>query len=447
MTHDVLRRPAAAVDVVVIGAGHSGLAMSHALSQRSIDHVVLERGEVANAWRHERWDSLRLLTPNWQSRLPGYRWQTDDPDGFMTMPEVIEFIAGYASAIDAPVRTHTTVTSVTASAGGYRVVTDGGDWECRSVVLASGAHNIPIVPAVAATLPASVATWTAKDYRNPGQLDARGVLIVGASATGLQLADEISGSGREVTLAVGEHIRMPRTYRGRDIQWWLDALGILDERHDEVEAIARARNIPSPQLVGTPERATLDLNALTARGVTLVGRLVGANGAKLQFSGSLRNHCAMADLKLTRLLGRIDEWIDGKGLQGESLPEAERPAATKVDDSPRLGLDLERERFGTVIWATGFRPDHSWLHVPALDRKGRLRHEGGVVDVPGLYALGLNFMRRRKSSFIHGAEDDVRDIATHLVAYLQQRKSMRADAPDTMARSQDPVVGSQPLIV
>ena len=445
MTDGVLRRPAAAVDVVVIGAGHSGLAMSHALSQRSIDHVVLERGEIANSWRHERWDSLRLLTPNWQSRLPGYRWQGADPDGFMTMPEVIEFIAGYASEIDAPVRTHTTVTSVTASAGGYRVVTDRGDWQCRVVVLASGAHNVPIVPAVAAALPASVATWTAKDYRNPEQLDARGVFIVGASATGLQLADEICRSGREVTLAVGEHIRMPRTYRGRDIQWWLDALGILDERHDEVEAIERARNIPSPQLVGTPERATLDLNALTARGVTLVGRLVGANGGKLQFSGSLRNHCAMADLKLVRLLGRIDDWIDEKGLRAE-VPEGERPAATRVEDSPRLGLDLERERFGTVIWATGFRPDHSWLQVPALDRKGRLRHEGGVVDALGLYALGLNFMRRRKSSFIHGAEDDVRDIATHLVTYLKQRKSVHADAPDAVARSQDPVVGSRPLI-
>jgi putative flavoprotein involved in K+ transport len=447
MTQDVLRHPAAAVDVVVIGAGHSGLAMSHALSQRSIDHVVLERGEIANSWRHERWDSLRLLTPNWQSQLPGYRWQTDDPDGFMTMREVIEFVAGYASAINAPVRTETTVTSVTASGDGYRVTTDRGDWQCRSVVLASGAHDIPNVPAVAAALPKSVATWTAKDYRNPEQLDARGVLIVGASATGLQLADEICRSGRAVTLAVGEHIRLPRTYRGRDIQWWLDALGILDERHDEVPDIARARNLPSPQLVGTPERATLDLNALTARGVTLVGRLVGANGGKLQFSGSLRAHCAMADLKLTRLLGRIDEWIDGKALQGEALPEGQRPAATRVEDSPRLGLDLERERFGTVIWATGFRPDHSWLHVPALDRKGRLRHDGGVVDVPGLYALGLNFMRRRKSSFMHGAEDDVRDIATHLVAYLQQRNSVRADAPDAMTRSQDPVVGSQPLIV
>jgi putative flavoprotein involved in K+ transport len=444
MTHDVLRRPAVAVDVVVIGAGHSGLAMSHALSQRSIDHVVLERGEVANSWRHERWDSLRLLTPNWQSCLPGYRWQTEDPDGFMTMPEVIEFISGYACAIDAPVRTDTTVASVSASDGGYRVATDRGDWQCRAVVLASGAHNIPNVPAAAAELPASVATWTAKDYRNPEQLDARRVLVVGASATGLQLADEISRSGREVTLAVGEHIRMLRTYRGRDIQWWMDVLGILDERHDEVEDIRRARNIPSPQLVGTPERATLDLNALTARGVKLVGRVVGANGGKLQFSGSLRNQCAMADLKLTRLLGRIDEWIEGKSLQGE-VPEGERPTATRVEDSPRLGLDLERERFGSVIWATGFRPDHSWLQVPALDGKGRLRHDGGVVDAPGVYALGLNFMRRRKSSFIHGAEDDVRDIAAHLAGYMGQHASVRADVPETIARPQDRAVGSESL--
>jgi putative flavoprotein involved in K+ transport len=270
------------------------------------------------------------------------------------------------------------------------------------------------------------------------------VLIVGASATGLQLADEISRSGREVTLAVGEHIRMPRTYRGRDIQWWLDVVGILDERHDEVEDIKRARNIPSPQLVGTPERATLDLNALTTRGVKLVGRVVGANGGKLQFSGSLRNHCAMADLKLTRLLGRIDEWIDGKGLHGE-VPEGERHAATRVEDSPRLGLDLEREQFGSVIWATGFRPDHSWLHVAAFDRKGRLRHDGGVVDAPGLYALGLNFMRRRKSSFIHGAEDDVRDIVAHLATYLRQGASLRVDVPETVVRPPQPAVGSESL--
>jgi putative flavoprotein involved in K+ transport len=218
---------------------------------------------------------------------------------------------------------------------------------------------------------------------------------------------------------------MPRVYRGRDIQWWLDAVGILDERYDEVEDINRARNIPSPQLAGTPERATLDLNALTSRGVDMVGRLVGANGSKLQFSGSLRNHCAMADLKLGRMIERIDAWIEqnghGSDKSSEEVSAPERYTATRVEESPRLGIDLIREKIGTVIWATGFRPDYQWLQVPVLDRKGRLRHEGGVVDAPGLYALGLNFMRRRKSSFIHGTEDDVCDLGAHLITYLRQK--------------------------
>ena len=413
------RRPRAGiVDVVVIGAGHAGLAMSRYLSGASIDHVVLERGEIANAWRHDRWDSLRLLTPNWQSRLPGYRYTGSDPDGYMTMPEVVGFIRTYARLIDAPVRTGTTVTSVTGSDGGYRVVTDRGQWQCRAVVVASGAHSIPAVPPVAALLPASLRTLTAKDYRNPGQLDDAGVLVVGASATGLQLADEIRRSGRAVTLAVGEHIRMPRVYRGLDIQWWLDALGILDERYDQVDDLVRARRVPSPQLVGTPARATLDLNALTARGVRMVGRLVGINDGKAQFSGSLRNHCAMADLKLGRLLERIDAWGERSG-KGSEVAAPERFAPTRVEETPCLSLDLSGGRVGTVIWATGFRPDYGWLHLPVFDRKGRLRHDGGVVDAPGLYALGLNFMRRRKSSFMHGAEDDVRELGAHLADFLR----------------------------
>src|SRR5690606_8724253 len=310
MIHAVTKgqRVAGAVDVVVIGAGHSGLAMSRSLAGLGIDHVVLERGEIANSWRRERWDSLRLLTPNWQSRLPGHRYNGPDPDGYMTMPEVVAFIDEYARITGAPVRTGTAVTSLTAEARGYRVATTRGDWRCRAVVLASGAHNIPEIPRVAQDLPPSIRTLTPKDYRNPDQLEDRGVLIVGASATGLQLADEIQRSGRPVTLAVGEHIRMPRVYRGLDIQWWLDAVGILDERYDEVDDIARARRVPSPQLVGSPERATLDLNALIARGVEIVGRLVGVSGGKAQFSGSLRNHCAMADLKLNRLLERFDKW-------------------------------------------------------------------------------------------------------------------------------------------
>ncbi|HSN70965.1 MAG TPA: NAD(P)-binding domain-containing protein [Steroidobacteraceae bacterium] len=412
------RSVARSTDVVVIGAGHSGLAMSFSLSQRSIDHVVLERGVVANAWRHERWDSLRLLTPNWQTRLPGRTYGGTDPDGYMTMPELIEFLDGYAASVGAPVRAHTTVTSVTADGQGYRVMTDRGTWRCRAVVLANGAHGLPHVPRFADSLPPSVASLTPKQYRNPNQLDDRPVLVVGASATGVQIADEIQRSGRQVTLAVGEHIRMLRSWGGRDIQWWLDALGVLDERYDEVDDIVRVRRIPSPQLVGTPERSTLDLNALSDRGVELVGRLVGVVEGRAQFSGSLPNHCSMADLKLARLLDRIDDWSQQRGIDGE-LPGSRRPAPTRTPASPRVGLDFAKERIGTVIWATGFRPDYGWLDVPAFDRKGRLRHDGGVVCLPGLYVLGLNFMRRRKSSFIHGAEDDVRDLTAHLHQYLR----------------------------
>ncbi|HET9864060.1 MAG TPA: NAD(P)-binding domain-containing protein [Steroidobacteraceae bacterium] len=407
-------------DVIVIGAGHSGLAMSAWLSAHAIDHVVFERGEIANAWRHERWDSLRLLTPNWQCRLPDYRYEGDDPDGFMAMPEVIQFITRYARFIGAPVRTGTAVRAVRQDGDGFRVRTDLREWRCRAVVMAGGAHGIPNVPALAAKLPASLFALTPKDYRNPGQLADAGVLVVGASATGLQLADEIRASGRQVTLAVGEHIRLPRTYRGRDIQWWLDAAGILDQRFDEVDDLVRARRIPSPQLIGTPERATLDLNALTARGVRIVGRLVGFDGARAHFSGSLRNECAMADLKLDRLLGNLDSLAAGSTF-GARIPAAERFAATRVEANPPLDMDVQAERIRTVIWATGFRPDFSWLQAPAFDHKGRLRHHGGIVQVPGLYVLGLNFMRRRKSSFIHGAEDDVRELGEHLVAWLKLR--------------------------
>jgi putative flavoprotein involved in K+ transport len=406
---------------VVIGAGHAGLAMSRCLAERGLDHVVLERGEVANAWRTERWDSLRLLTPNWQSRLPGLHPDFGhggvDPDGFRTMPEVIDLIEGYAHAISAPVRTHTRVTSVQRSDAGYLARTDGGDWHARCVVLASGACNIACVPRLAEAVPPAIRALTPMTYRNPEQLEAGGVLVVGASATGIQLADEIHRSGRPVTLAVGEHIRAPRTYRGRDIQWWMDAAGVLDQRYDEVDDIDRARRVPSLQLVGSPARAMLDLNALREMGVRLVGRLAGLADGRLQFSGSLANQCALSDLKLGRLLDAVDRWATEHGLDGEVEPP-HRFAPTRVDESPTLTLDLARSGIRTIVWATGFRPDHSWLEVPVIDRKGRLRHDGGVTPSPGLYVMGLPFLRRRKSALIDGAGDDARDLSAHLAAYL-----------------------------
>jgi putative flavoprotein involved in K+ transport len=395
--------------------------MSRCLADLSIDHVILERGEVANSWKRERWDSLRLLTPNWQSRLPGYGYEGDDPDGFRTMPETIAFLERYADGIAAPVRTHTRVTSVSPAGDGYAIATSEGDWQCLTVVLATGACNLPQVPAVAEAFPRTMAALTPTSYRNPAELEEGGVLVVGASASGTQIADEIQRSGRPVTLAVGEHVRVPRVYRGRDIEWWMDAAGVLDERYDEVDDIVRARNVPSLQLAGTPERRTVDLNALTRIGVKLVGRLVGAHDGRAQFSGSLRNECALADLKMNRLLDRIDEWAAGNGLDGEAEPR-HRFEPTEIETSPPLGVDVAREGIRTLLWATGFRPDYSWLHVPVVDRKGHVRHDGGVVEAPGMYLMGMPFLRRRKSSLIDGAAADARDLSAHLVSYLDHRK-------------------------
>jgi putative flavoprotein involved in K+ transport len=405
---------------VVIGAGHAGLAMSRYLAERSIDHIVLERGEVANSWKTERWDSLRLLTPNWQSRLPGFGYDGNDPDGFRNMAETIAFIERYAKVILAPVATHTTVTSVRSAGGGYEVITDRGVWRARTVVIASGACNIPLVPALAELVPSGVAALTPMEYRNPNQLAEGGVLVVGASATGTQIAEEIYRSGRPVTLSVGEHVRVPRVYRGRDIQWWMDACGVLDERYDEADNLDRVRNLPSLQLAGSDDRRTVDLNALTDIGVKLVGRLAGINQGKAQFSGSMPNLCALADLKVNRLLDRIDEWVRLDGLD-DAIPPPHRFAPTRVDASPPLGLDLTNGRIRTIIWATGFRPDYSWLHVPVLDHKGRIRHDGGIVEAPGLYVMGLPFLRRRKSTLIDGAADDARDLSEHLALYLDRR--------------------------
>jgi putative flavoprotein involved in K+ transport len=382
---------------------------------------VLERGEVANSWRRERWDSLRLLTPNWQSRLPGLRYEGPEPDGYMTLGEVTEFIERFAKVSRAPVRAGTSVTSVRRTDDGYHVTTTRGEIHSRTVVIASGACNQPSVPQFSGGVPASVEQLTPFGYRDPAQLPDGGVLVVGASATGVQLAAELRRSGRPVTLSVGEHVRLPRTYRGRDVLSWMDASGVWDQRYDEVEDLTRARRLPSPQLVGTPERTTLDLNALASMGVELVGRWAAVRDGRALLSGGLRNVFSLADLKMMRLLDTFDEWAQAEGYDAEVGPP-ERFAATRVPESTRLQLDLQSGEIRAIVWATGFRPDYRWLDVPVVDPKGQLRHDGGVVDSPGLYALGLPVLRRRKSTFICGIEDDAREVIEHHTRYLAVRR-------------------------
>ena len=379
---------------------------------------MLERGEVANSWRHERWESLRLLTPNWQSRLPGYPYRGADPDGYMSVRELVDHIAGFAASSGAPVRTRTNVTAVSRADDGYRITTERGEIHCRSVVLASGAANMPRVPALRSALPPGVASFTPFDYGNPSRLPQGGVLVVGASATGVQLADEIRRSGRAVTLSVGGHVRLPRTYRGRDVLWWMEASGVWSQRYDEIEELERVRRLPSPQLVGTPERSTLDLNVLRAAGVEIVGRLGTIRDGRALFSGGLANQFALADLKMERLLDTFDAWATTPACEVEVGPR-ERFEPTRAPASPRLAIDLGSGEIRSVVWATGFRPDYRWLEPPVLDTRGELRHDGGaVVGAPGMYAIGLPVLRRRKSTFIIGAEDDARDVIGHLAQYL-----------------------------
>jgi putative flavoprotein involved in K+ transport len=393
------------VTAVVVGAGHCGLAMSHHLAAHSIDHVVLERGEVANSWRTQRWDSLRLLTPNWMTRLPGWVYQGDDPHGYMSAAQVADFVDGYAAASAAPVVNGTTVTHVRPGGEGFEVESDRGTWHTRSVVLAVGTTR-SVVPPVARHLPDGIVSVPAIEYRNPDQVPDGGVLVVGASASGVQIGAELQRSGRPVTLAVGEHVRVPRQYRGRDILWWMDAVGILDERWDEMDDLVRARHLPSPQLVGAAR--TLDLNALQESGVRLVGRYAGVRDGIAQFSGSLTNVCTLADLKLGRLLDTIDTRAGGRG---------ERPEPTAVPRAP-LGIDLHSGEIRSVVWATGVRPDFSWLDVPVFDHRGRLLHDGGVTRWPGLYVLGLPMLRRRRSTYIDGARADTDDLAAHLIHHV-----------------------------
>jgi putative flavoprotein involved in K+ transport len=406
-------------DTIIIGGGQAGLAMSRCLTDRGVDHVILERGRVAERWRSERWDSLRLLTPRWQSRLPGWRYRGPNPDGFMTKSEVVAYLDEYARSFRAPLHTGVTVTRVQGRGDSIEVHTDSGGWESSDVVIATGHCARAAVPAFAAELAGDLDQLVPTRYRNPQQLRGGGVLVVGASATGLQLADEIARTGRAVILAVGRHVRMPRSYRGRDIMAWLDGMGVLAETADQVPDIQSSRRQPSLQLIGSEQNGSLDLQVVQEHGVRIVGRMTGASGHQAYFSDDLADAIGHAERKMHGMLDRIDVHISRLRLRS-TFPAEPRPRAVAVPVAPRA-VNLRANGVETVIWATGYRREYPWLQIPVLDAKGEIIHRGGVTARPGLYVLGLHFMRRRNSAFLDGVGADAADLANHIV----QRRARR----------------------
>ncbi|MEO1724701.1 MAG: NAD(P)/FAD-dependent oxidoreductase [Pseudomonadota bacterium] len=405
-------------NTIIVGAGQAGLAMSRTLTERGIEHLVLERGRVAESWRRRPWECLRLLTPNWANGLPGMPYRGDEPHGFMPPGELIQRLDSYADLIAAPVHEQTEVLHATATESGFALSTSEGPYRARNLIVASGACAEPVIPPLAAALPRRIVQLSAASYHRAADLPEGGVLVVGASASGVQIAAEIQASGRPVILAAGNHLRLPRTYRGRDIEWWLDTIGALDEGIEAVDDLDRVRSTPSPQLTG--QGHDVDLGALQARGIEITGRLCQMRDGRALFSGGLDPLVQSADLKLARLCRRIDECA-AEHLPGASLPAAGRPAPTPIPTAPRLELDLTTGEIGTVIWATGYRPDFSWLCLPVFDRRQRLRHLGGVaIGQPGLYVLGLPFLRRRRSALISGAGGDASALALHLETRLRQ---------------------------
>ncbi|WP_448003641.1 NAD(P)-binding domain-containing protein [Agromyces bauzanensis] len=390
------------IDTVIVGAGQAGLATSHELTRLGHEHVVLERSTVGERWLSRRWDSQTLLTPNWMTRLPGHRYAGADPDGFMSTADFASELRGYARSIGAPVVSGTAVERVLVSHERLHVVTGAGSWRARNVIIATGWCDVPTRPPASAGMHPSVRSITSSEYRNPASLPAGGVLVVGASATGVQLADELRRDGRRVVLAVGSHLRMPRRYRGADIMEWLDRAGSLDRHIDDMPDPVAATREPSLQLVGSAEPRTIDLAALAGNGVELVGRVIGASGRTVRFDAPLAGRIAAADRVMHRTLDRIDAVIARVGLDAG---EPDRPAPFSPPEAP-TSLDLVGGGIRTVIWASGYRRDYSWLPTGVLDEHGELRHRHGVTELPGLTAVGLRFQRTRRSSLIDGVGAD-----------------------------------------
>jgi putative flavoprotein involved in K+ transport len=397
------------VNVAIIGGGQAGLATSWYLTQANVDHMVLESGRVAETWRSRRWDSFCLVTPNRFVQLPGATYDAPDPEGFMLLAELIDHFQSWANSFDAPVEGNTTVTRLEADKGGFVLTLPTGTIKARTVVVATGAYQRPYRPAGAESLPSDVVQLFAEEYSNPAALPPGAVLIVGSGQTGCQLAEELHQSGRKVYLACGRCVWIPRRLEGHDLVWWMVDSGYMDRTPDKLPSPA-ARLLGNPQATGHDGGRDLHFRVLHDMGVELLGRYIGAEGSKLQFADDLAASVDFGDARLADLLKFIEASCVAKGT---TAPTFEMPPPLRI--KTRTELDIARDGIGTVIWTSGYRPDYGWVKLPVFDGMGFPVQVDGCSTVPGLYFMGVHWMRKNKSSILHGVGEDAGVVARHIV--------------------------------
>jgi putative flavoprotein involved in K+ transport len=397
------------VNVAIIGGGQAGLATSWYLSQAKVDHVVLESGRVAETWRSRRWDSFCLVTPNWTVQLPGAKYEGPEPDGFMSLAELVDHFQSYANSFDAPVEENCAVTKLEADDGGFLLTLASGKIKARSVVVATGAFQRPHRPASAESLPNDVVQLFAEEYTHPAALPPGAVLVVGSGQTGCQLAEEIHQSGRKVFLACGRCVWVPRRLHGRDVVWWMIESGFMDRTPDKLPS-PMARLLGNPQATGHDGGRDLNYRVLHAMGVELLGRFAGAEGSKLRFADDLAASVDFGDARLGDLLKFVETYC---AANGTTPPTVEMPPPLRI--KTRTELDIARDGIGSIIWTSGYRPDYGWVKFPVVDEMGFPVQTDGRTSVPGLCFMGVHWMRKGKSSILYGVGEDAGVVAQHIV--------------------------------
>ena len=401
------------VETLVIGGGQAGIAASEHLSKAGVPHLVVERHRIAERWRAERWDSLVANGPAWHDRFPNKLFTATDADGFAPAREIVDYLVEYAEEVKAPIRTGVAVTALRKTAGGFAAETPQGVIEAKNVIAATGPFQRAVIPAVVPE-EAGITQLHSAHYRNPTQLPAGAVLVIGAGSSGVQIADELRRAGRQVYLAVGAHDRPPRRYRGKDFVWWLGALGLWN-----AEARTPSMSHVTIAVSGARGGHTVDFRDLAASGIKLVGRAETYENGVLRFAPDLAERIAEGDANYLAVLDAADAYIAREGLDLPEEPEARNLAPLPACvTNPLLTLNLAEAGVTSIVWATGYTLDFGWIEIDVFDEKGNPRHKRGVSEVPGLYFLGLAWLSRRASPFIWGVWHDAAYIADHIAAQV-----------------------------